>query len=162
MKKVIITALCAVSLLNLTGCDKSDTNSVQYVSDVRNLQWGMSADEVKLIETSDLSNMEFDGDQILLHYPDVDLYGYSTEMILCIEAGYGLNGVNYHIESNEFQSIYNNATLEYGAPNESEDNYAKWIVEEKNYIVYLFLWGDGYTQYSIFPIIDDTESSWNK
>lgn len=154
MKKIIVL-LCAILLLSLTGCDQSS----QYVPDVRNLQWGMTEEEVVQHETSKDYTKEIGDGQILLTYEDIDLYGYDSQLVLCVENS-GLSGVNYRIYEDIYQELYDISVAEYGEPDEGEDGiYAIWSISEKGYDIYLLGYYTDYVQYSYFPIVDKSTDS---
>lgn len=120
-------------------------------SDIRNLKWGMSVDEAKANETATFFNEEYDLEQkrTLLNYSNVEYNGLIVEMTLNVSDTDGLNGVNYHIDGNYYQDLYNKGVEMYGKPDEQYDDGLKtawWYAPTEKYQIFIMFY-DNVTSY---------------
>lgn len=140
MRKFILPFLFCIFLLCACGNTVKDP-------DIRNLKWGMSIDDVKKHENSNLINEETTEDSeehinlTRLTYSDVDFMGYSSELELKVTDGVGLNEVFYTISTSDldkaYQEICDNLTEEYGEPETNMDIMAIWSPENTKLTVIL-------------------------
>lgn len=143
--------------------------------DIRNLKWGMSVEEVKYYETEKDYVEDVKSDyytQTLLTYSNVSFDGYNTEMTLSITDGFGLDGVNYRMQDDTYEEIYNKLVDEYGKPTSDypDTPNATWEIEKDNIWIFLLKYEDNgvITQYSFFPLnadynnVDTTKETTNK
>lgn len=147
----------------------SETTSKEYKyevidnPDIRNLKWGMSVEEVKYYETEKNYVEDVKSDyhtQTLLTYSNVSFDGYNTEMTLSITDGFGLDGVNYRIQDDKYEEIYNKLVAEYGKPTSDypgDSPNANWEIEKDNIWIFLLKYENNgvITQYSFFPLNTD-------
>lgn len=136
----------------------------EAIPDIRNLKWGMTVDEVKAHETETLTLQQDDVGsadrlQTLLNYDDVRYKNFNSKMVLCVDNSDGLNGVNYHIDTetypNAFSELKEVLAAEYG---EYNDNYGnlEWSMPDSNLTVCLFNW-QTVVQVGFYPYVDMSE-----
>ena len=86
-------------------------NSNGLTSSIDQLDWGMTIEEVEAIMgTPDEKEDEFVSGsgqvQTLLTYNDVDFRGYDSYVILCITDENNLEGINFHIPTDDSRALY--------------------------------------------------------
>lgn len=129
MKKIMSTALailCTLSLL--TACGNSETQTGTEVStsaeeqsvihSFRNVDWGMTIDEVKAVETAELESEKEDKS---LRYKNIDMFGQKFDLVYSFSYARGLETAAYgspnllEREAEELEkSIINTLNEKYG------------------------------------------------
>jgi hypothetical protein len=151
------TGILETSLPDETTITTISTMEIIENPDIRNFYWGMSVDEVKAHEDSEFFKEEVEESitgiiQTLITYRNVSFNDYSTKMVLCVEDGKGLTGVNYHITGNYYDELYESIVDDFGEPVSSLDEnnkMATWEIPQNGYSIML-IDNDSTTQYSFF------------
>lgn len=152
MKKILSAALAALCALSVfTACGNSEaqtgtevstsTEEQSFTHSFRNVDWGMTIDEVKNAETAELESEKEDES---LHYKNIDMFGQKFELIYSFSYARGLESAVYaspnvlEDEAKELEkSIVDTLTEKYGKAESGEP-------------LYDLVWHSGDTKISLF------------
>jgi len=136
--------------------------------DIRNLNWGMTVNEVKKYESAKLVdeitqwNENEACNETMLTYSGIDYLGYKCNLTLCVCETKGLVGVNYCYDTSDYlaigKSVKKSLTDQYGEPNMNySDEYSgiyTWnrVSYNNSQLIIIFTCFDVLCQLSYFPL----------
>jgi len=129
------------------------------------LKWGMELDDVmKIIDTEpqkkEVETTSQNETQTLLTYENQVCEGYDSYLIICIVEGKGLNGINYHIPTDNPEELYAVLCKELEKRDclydPASEIFSLWHFDNDNYTIMLANFGPE-VQLSYFPLFSEEE-----
>jgi len=145
---------------------KISFENLSFDERVASLEWGMWIDEIKqiLIDEPDSTANETTSlgeTQTLFTYENQIFEGYDAYLIICVVAAKGLDGINYHIPTDNPEAVYQELgkmlSDKGGVYDPTTDTFSLWHFDDENYTVMLASWG-GEVQLSYYPLFAEDSS----
>lgn len=130
MKRMLSLVLSVILILGLSGCEKKEKNPFDVNGDFRNVSWGMTIDEVKKLETAELteesSNSLIYRDQVG-KYADVEvMYSFKGDKLIKGDYFFSEDYTDASLHIEDFDQIKGDLNTIYGKAKKDELN---WVNE---------------------------------